>query len=199
MATLNTMYPPQSNTPEISIAADITETETHITVINGAALPVAPNLLTLGADTTSAETVLMTAKNNNVITVQRGFDSTTPLAWPGGTLIGRYFCAADQKAIQDNIHAINSDVESRAKVSRSIALTIPTSTWINGENTIPVDGLSANSNGIIGCSAAITAEQLAAAKLAELSISGQSDGNITIKASGTVPSVDIPVTLTIIG
>ena len=83
--------------------------------------------------------------------------------------------------------------------NRDIALTIPTSTWINGENTIPVDGLSANSNGMIGCSAAITAEQLAAAKLAELSISGQSDGNITIKASGTVPSVDIPVTLTIIG
>ena len=205
MATLTTMYAPQANTPENSITADITENETHISVLNGAALPAAPNLLTLGADTTSAETVLMTAKNNNTITVQRGHDGTTALAWPNGTLIGRYFCAADQKTLQDNIHALNSDVESRAKKATSVAATVATNNWINGENIVAVAGVigtGANgkgSNGFVGLAQSASPEQLAATKLAEFSVVGQADGSVTLKASGTVPEIDIPITVTLFG
>lgn len=71
-------------------------------------LPDAPNLLTIGADGSTAETVLMTAKNGNVLTVVRGQDGTTARAWSAGDVIGRYFTAADQKAMQDNITALNN-------------------------------------------------------------------------------------------
>ena len=107
MAELAKMYPPQANTPETSLSGALTAAGTTVNVVDGTMLPDAPNLLTIGADGSTAETVLMTAKNGNVLTVVRGQDGTTARAWSAGDVIGRYFTAADQKAMQDNITALN--------------------------------------------------------------------------------------------
>ena len=108
MAELAKMYPPQANTPETSLSGALTAAGTTVNVVDGTMLPDAPNLLTIGADGPTAETVLMTAKNGNVLTVVRGQDGTTARAWSAGDVIGRYFTAADQKAMQDNITALNN-------------------------------------------------------------------------------------------
>ena len=108
MAELAKMYPPQANTPETSLSGALTAAGTTVNVVDGTMLPDAPNLLTIGADGFTAETVLMTAKNGNVLTVVRGQDGTTARAWSAGDVIGRYFTAADQKAMQDNITALNN-------------------------------------------------------------------------------------------
>ena len=108
MAELAKMYPPQANTPETSLSGALTAAGTTVNVVDGTMLPDAPNLLTIGADGYTAETVLMTAKNGNVLTVVRGQDGTTARAWSAGDVIGRYFTAADQKAMQDNITALNN-------------------------------------------------------------------------------------------
>jgi hypothetical protein len=108
MAELAKMYPPQANTPETSLSGALTAAGTTVNVVDGTMLPDAPNLLTIGADGSTAETVLMTAKNGNVLTVVRGQDGTTTRAWSAGDVIGRYFTAADQKAMQDNITALNN-------------------------------------------------------------------------------------------
>ena len=108
MAELAKMYPPQANTPETSLSGALTAAGTTVNVVDGTMLPDAPNLLTIGADGSTAETVLMTAKSGNVLTVVRGQDGTTARAWSAGDVIGRYFTAADQKAMQDNITALNS-------------------------------------------------------------------------------------------
>ena len=108
MAELAKMYPPQANTPETSLSGALTAAGTTVNVVDGTMLPDAPNLLTIGADGSTAETVLMTAKSGNVLTVVRGQDGTTARAWSAGDVIGRYFTAADQKAMQDNINALNS-------------------------------------------------------------------------------------------
>ena len=108
MAELAKMYPPQANTPETSLSGALTAAGTTVNVVDGKMLPDAPNLLTIGADGSTAETVLMTAKNGNVLTVVRGQDGTTARAWSAGDVIGRYFTAADQKAMQDNITALNN-------------------------------------------------------------------------------------------
>jgi len=107
MATLKTMYPAQANTPETTLAGALTTSGTSVTVLDGSVLPDAPNLLTIGADSSTAETVLMTAKSGNTLTIERGYDGTSPRAWTKGDIIGRYFTAADQTALQDNITAIN--------------------------------------------------------------------------------------------
>ncbi len=108
MAELAKMYPPQANTPETSLSGALTAAGTTVNVVDGTILPDAPNLLTIGADGSTAETVLMTAKSGNVLTVVRGQDGTTARAWSAGDVIGRYFTAADQKAMQDNITALNN-------------------------------------------------------------------------------------------
>ena len=108
MAELAKMYPPQANTPETSLSGALTAAGTTVNVVDGTMLPDAPNLLTIGADGSTAETVLMTEKSGNVLTVVRGQDGTTARAWSAGDVIGRYFTAADQKAMQDNITALNN-------------------------------------------------------------------------------------------
>jgi hypothetical protein len=115
MAELKTMYPAQANTPETTLAGSLTTSGTSVTVLDGSVLPDAPNLLTIGADSATAETVLMTAKSGNTLTIQRGEDGTTPRAWSKGDIIGRYFTAADQTAIQDNIKTLNSGKPDNVK------------------------------------------------------------------------------------
>lgn len=107
MAELKKMYPAQANSPETTLTGSLTTSGTTLTVLNGSVLPEAPNILTIGADTTTAETVLMTAKSGNTLTVERGYNGTTPRAWEKGDIIARYFTAADHTAIVENIDALN--------------------------------------------------------------------------------------------
>ena len=118
MSELVTMYPAQTNSPETSLSGALTAAGTSATVMDGSALPSAPNLLTIGADSNTAETVLMTAKNGNVITIVRAQDGTTARAWAAGDTIGRYFTAGDQNALQENINRLNSG--KAEKVSGSV-------------------------------------------------------------------------------
>ena len=104
---LLTMYPAQANSPETTLAGAISTSGTSITVLDGSVLPDAPNILTIGAEYSTAETVLMTAKNGNTLTVTRGYNGTTPRAWDKGDTIGRYFTGADHDAMRENIDSLN--------------------------------------------------------------------------------------------
>jgi hypothetical protein len=101
------MYPAQANSPETSLSGALTAAGTTVNVVDGSVLPEAPNLLTIGADGSTAETVLMTAKSGNVLTVTRAQNGTTARAWSAGDVIARYFTAADQTAMQENIKKLN--------------------------------------------------------------------------------------------
>ena len=119
MSELLTMYPAQANSPETSLSGALTAAGTTVNVVDGSVLPDAPNLLTIGADGSTAETVLMTAKNGNVLTVTRAQNGTTARAWSAGDVIARYFTAADQTAMQENIKKLNE--EKAEKVSSPTA------------------------------------------------------------------------------
>ena len=108
MAQLKTMYPAQANTPETTLAGSLTTTGTSVTVLDGSVLPDAPNYLTIGADSATAETVLMTAKDGNDLTITRGQNGTAARAWGKGDIIGRYFTAADHDALRENIETTAS-------------------------------------------------------------------------------------------
>jgi hypothetical protein len=108
------MYPAQANSPETSLSGALTAAGTTVNVVDGSVLPEAPNLLTIGADGSTAETVLMTAKNGNVLTVTRAQNGTTARAWSAGDVIARYFTAADQTAMQENIKKLNEDKAEKA-------------------------------------------------------------------------------------
>lgn len=107
MTTLETMYAPQVNSPATTLSANISSSATSISVLNGSVLPAAPNLLVIGGDTDSAETVRMTAKSGNTLTVVRGVQGTAK-SWSTGALIARLFTAKDLSDVQTNITALNS-------------------------------------------------------------------------------------------
>ena len=114
MSELVTMYPAQANSPVTSLSGALTAAGTTVNVVDGSVLPEAPNLLTIGADGSTAETVLMTAKNGNVLTVTRAQNGTTARAWSAGDVIARYFTAADQTAMQENIKKLNEGKAEKA-------------------------------------------------------------------------------------
>lgn len=105
MTTLQTMYPPQALSPATTTSGAVTTASTSVTVLNGSVLPDAPNLLTFGGETENPETVLMTAKNGNTLTIQRAVQGTAR-AWPAGSTIARLFTAKDLLDLQSNITAL---------------------------------------------------------------------------------------------
>ena len=118
MSELVKMYPAQANSPETSLSGALTAAGTTVNVVDGSVLPEAPNLLTIGADGSTAETVLMTAKSGNVLTVTRAQNGTTARAWSAGDVIARYFTAADQTAMQENIKKLNEDKAEKPPLRR---------------------------------------------------------------------------------
>lgn len=77
--------------------------------------------------------------------------------------------------------------------SKDVSGILTKSGWVNGQQILPIEGLQASQNGIICIAENATDEQQEAAKYANLKVYSQTDGFITISASGIVPQIDIPV------
>lgn len=96
------MYPAKVNSPQTELAADITATDTTITVQDASALPDAHNLITIGSDE-NAETILYRGKNGNDLTdCIRGFQGSAR-AWSAGSKCARNYTAYDHDAARENI------------------------------------------------------------------------------------------------
>lgn len=114
---MQTMYPGMVNSPVTEISAAITAAQTSITVLNGAALPAAPNYFVIGQGEL-AETVLYTAKSGNTISgLTRGLQGAAR-AWPIGTKLARNFTEADYAALIANIIEL-----STTKAGTAVATT----------------------------------------------------------------------------
>lgn len=104
------MYPAAVNSRATVTLGVLNADSTSIEVLDGSILPEAPNLLVLGIDQT-AETVLMTAKEGNTLTVERAIQGTA-IAWPAGTQIARNFTAKDWNDIVANLSTAVTYVEN---------------------------------------------------------------------------------------
>ncbi|MEC0241976.1 WD40 repeat domain-containing protein [Paenibacillus dokdonensis] len=118
-----TMYPAMTNSPGTELSADITVAATTITVINGNALPAAPNLFTIGSDET-AETVMYAGKSGDNLTgCTRGFDGTTAKGWATGAKVARYLTAYDINTLKENVEGIST--ETINKISAKLVGDLP--------------------------------------------------------------------------
>lgn len=133
-----TMYAAAVNSPQTELAAAITASATTITLVDASKLPTAPNLLTIGSDTT-AETVRYTAINGNALTVVRGFQGAAK-SWSQGTKVARYYTAYDHDAFVANIREIDSKL---GKTDLSTPL-------MQGVNVISTEMASALTASIMG-------------------------------------------------
>lgn len=82
--------------------------------------------------------------------------------------------------------------------SVSVTATLTQAGWNNKQQSIAIDGLKENQNGMIDVSPEITNEQMEVARNAILRVSGQSNGSLTITAYGEVPNCDIPVVIVLL-
>lgn len=95
----------------------------------------------------------------------------------------------------------NNDVALLSDVPKSttVTATLSASGWSNGSYTLSVSGVTATSNQELIPALNITAAQLAALQEANIQDGGQEAGRITLKAFGTVPTIDVPIRIIVRG
>lgn len=111
------LYSAINNSPVTTLAQTIAADATQIELVKIAALPAAPNIVTIGTDE-SAELVLYTAVSGNRLTgCTRGFNGTTPRAWTAGTKAYRAYTAYDhdtfKKCIEEHQERIGQLTEEK--------------------------------------------------------------------------------------
>lgn len=108
---------------------------------------------------------------------------------------GGFYIDAEQNGEQKRIR-INPPNSSG---STAVTSTLLASGWASGKQTLAIDGVTADSNGVIGVTQDITDTQMEAAKNAELYVCAQDAGALTVAAFGETPTCDIPVVVVLIG
>lgn len=102
-----------------------------------------------------------------------------------------------------NMVLIDEELFKRALKSVYVAAILKTNDWTwNGatyEQTLKIEGITAETNGIIGVGHSLTAEQFDAVCMGELITGEQTDGALTILANGDKPYCDIPVIIILLG
>ena len=110
----STMYPPKSGSPKTELSANITASDTTITVENGNYLPDAPNLAVIGSND-NAEVIIYTAKSGNTLSgITRGVGGSTASVWTAGTSVARNFTALDHQTLINNINDLASNKANAA-------------------------------------------------------------------------------------
>lgn len=103
---------------------------------------------------------------------------------------GFYIDAATEAGEQKRIH-VNPK-------SGQVSATLTASGWSNRLQTISVPGLGSEQNGIIALDNSVEDSMMDEIKEADLHISSQAAGSLTIEARGSTPTHDIPVVVTLL-
>ena len=86
--------------------------------------------------------------------------------------------------------------------SKTVSATLFASNWTGASApytyTLAVTDVTASSNGSLRIAQSATGEQFTAWGAAQLRVTAQAAGTLTVKATGTVPTIDIPVEVLIV-
>ena len=106
MITLQDMFPGMVNSPETFITAGLDIVSTEIAVEDLTGWPEPPFVAVLGGGLVNAETVKVTGKAGNILTVERAHQGIAQI-WPQGTAIAVHLTEGMYRALVDNIKALN--------------------------------------------------------------------------------------------
>ena len=106
------MYAAQANSPYAELTGALDTSVTEIFVNDASVLPsVVPFLLTIGFDTSTSETVIVTEVDENRLVVTRGADGPAQV-WVAGVKCARIFTAKDLNDVQTNIGRLLSNLNA---------------------------------------------------------------------------------------
>lgn len=87
----------------------------------------------------------------------------------------------------------------KCDASEAITATLLAKNWENGQQTVSVEGLGANQNGVASLPQAISDSAYESAVAAEMRTVSQAEGSLTIACNGDVPQIDIPIIIILLG
>ena len=153
-----TMFNPKAFSPQTVLSQDAGTSDTRLYVDDVSVFPAAPTLATIGADSSTAETVRVTAIGSNFIDVERGYVGSAK-AFTANTVIARNFSSADQQIIQDNISYLN-DVKLEEVATDDIVDNAVTNAKLAQVATATIKGRRSSGTGAV--------EDLTAAQVREI-------------------------------
>ncbi|GHV27052.1 hypothetical protein FACS18948_3800 [Clostridia bacterium] len=96
---------------------------------------------------------------------------------------------------------VNEQIQSAnlAKRSQLLSLTLLASDWSENTQSVYDDTIDIAMNGIVLLAQTVTSDQYTAWTNAQIVITGQDEGMMTFTAFGTVPSVDVQISVILLG
>lgn len=83
--------------------------------------------------------------------------------------------------------------------SETVNVTLLANAWVNGQQTLSVSAVMADQNGYVTLPQAFSDAQYDAVVAAEMFVTAQADGSITISCCGDTPQINIPILITLLG
>lgn len=100
------------------------------------------------------------------------------------------------------IFATMNDLVGKADRPQTYTATLTAAKWTGSAppytQTVSIAGVPAGSVVVVGLAAGATEQQLKTCRAARIEPSGQAEGAITLKAMGTKPSIDLPISATVV-
>ena len=97
------------------------------------------------------------------------------------------------------ITVLDGKVANKANKASAVNATLVAGNWSGDTYILTVSGVTTTSNQEILPAVNITTEQLEALQSANIQDGGQANGSVTLKAFGSVPTIDIPVRVIVRG
>ena len=97
---------------------------------------------------------------------------------------------------------VKTAISSRAAPSSALSLTLASGSWSSATpaaQTVTAAGVTSGNHIVVGIASSITAEQYDAAAAAKLVCTAQGTDSITVTALGDKPTVNIPISVVILG
>ena len=110
---LSTMYDAKPNSPQTTLAGDISAADTSMTLADASVLPAAPNICTIGDDENAEVVIYGTITGNVVSNLIRGSSGTTASVWPAGTYVARDYTSYDHDTFIDNIRDLSTSLSGK--------------------------------------------------------------------------------------
>lgn len=107
---------------------------------------------------------------------------------------GGFYIDSEYNGVQSRIRV--NPVNGSA--STAITATLFADAWSSSQQSVTIEGVTADSNGFVGVTPGISDTQMEATKLAELHVCGQGANSITVAAFGDIPTCDIPIVVILV-